>query len=265
LTWLVFRTLSPSCHPLKHNNGLPALDCAGIRRSSYPLTPLNQAAMSNKTFTLSDTLYQYLLRVSLRDDPLRARLREETARDEMAQMQSAPEQGQLMALLVKLIGARKALEIGVYTGYSALCVAAALPAGGRLIACDIDEAWTAVAQRYWKEAGVSEKIELRLAPALETLDALIANGESGSFDFAFIDADKENDGNYYERALTLLRPGGLIAVDNTLWSGRVADPAAKDVDTCAIRAFNEALYRDTRVDISLIPIADGLTLAMKRE
>jgi predicted O-methyltransferase YrrM len=220
--------------------------------------------MSNKTFTLSDSLYRYLLSVSLRDDALRARLREETARDDLARMQTAPEQGQLMALLVKLLGARKALEIGVYTGYSALCVAAALPADGRLIACDISETWTAVAQRYWKEAGVSEKIELRLAPALETLDALIADGESGSFDFAFIDADKENYRNYYERALTLLRPGGLIAVDNTLWSGRVADPADQDADTRAIRAFNEALYRDTRVDISLIPVADGLSLAMKR-
>ena len=220
--------------------------------------------MSNKTFTLSDTLYRYLLSVSLRDDPLRARLRQETARNDMARMQSAPEQGQLMALLVKLIGARKALEIGVYTGYSALCVAGALPADGRLVACDNNETWTTVAQRYWKQAGLDKRIELRLAPALETLDALIANGESGSFDFAFIDADKENYGGYYEHALTLLRPGGLIAVDNTLWSGQVADPAYQDADTRAIRAFNEALYRDTRVDISLIPIADGLTLAMKR-
>jgi predicted O-methyltransferase YrrM len=220
--------------------------------------------MSNKTFTLSDTLYRYLLSVSLRDDPLRQRLREETARDEMARMQSAPEQGQLMALLVKLMGARKALEIGVYTGYSALCVAGALPADGRLVACDINSTWTAVAQRYWREAGLDEKIELRLAPALETLDALIADGESGSFDFTFIDADKENYGGYYERALELLRPGGLIAVDNTLWSGQVADPEHQDGDTRAIRAFNEALYRDDRVEISLIPIADGLTLAMKR-
>ena len=220
--------------------------------------------MYNKTFTLTDTLYRYVLSVSLRDDPLRKRLREETARDEMARMQSAPEQGQLMALLVKLMGARKALEIGVYTGYSALCVAGALPADGRLVACDINPTWTTVAQRYWREAGLDERIELRLAPALETLEALIADGESGSFDFAFIDADKENYGGYYERALELLRPGGLIAVDNTLWSGQVADPAHQDADTRAIRAFNEALYRDDRVEISLIPIADGLTLAMKR-
>ena len=220
--------------------------------------------MHNKTFTLPDPLYAYLLGVSLRDDPLRQRLRAETARDEMARMQSAPEQGQLMALLVKLIGARKALEVGVYTGYSALCVASALPADGRLVACDINAKWTAVAQRYWQEAGVGDRIELRLAPAMDTLDALIADGESGSFDFAFIDADKENYQGYYERALTLLRPGGLIAVDNTLWSGQVADPSYQDADTCAIRAFNAALYRDQRVDISLLPVADGLTLARKR-
>jgi predicted O-methyltransferase YrrM len=220
--------------------------------------------MANRSFTLPDTLYRYLLSVSLREDPLLERLRQETARDEMARMQIAPEQGQLMALLVKLIGARKALEIGVYTGYSALCVAGALPADCRLVACDINATWTAVAQRYWKEAGLSERIELRLAPALVTLDALIANGESGSFDFAFIDADKENYQGYYERVLTLLRPGGLIAIDNTLWSGQVADPACQDADTRAIRAFNAALYRDDRVDISLIPVADGLTLARKR-
>jgi predicted O-methyltransferase YrrM len=220
--------------------------------------------MSNRTFTLSTALNRYLLEVSLRDDPLRQQLREETARDEMARMQIAPEQGQLMALLVKLAGARKALEIGVYTGYSALCVAGALPADGRLVACDINASWTAMAQRYWKEAGLDDRIELRLAPALETLDALIADGESGSFDFAFIDADKENYAGYYERSLTLLRPGGLIAIDNTLWSGQVVDPAIQDADTRAIRAFNKALHRDTRVDISLVPIADGLTLALKR-
>ena len=219
--------------------------------------------MSNKTFTLSDELYRYLLSVSLRDDPLLQRLREETARDDMARMQTAPEQGQLMALLVKLIGARKALEVGVYTGYSALCVAGALPEDGRLVACDIDATWTAVAQRYWQEAGLADRIELRLAPALDTLDELIANGAAGSFDFAFIDADKENYAGYFERVLTLIRRGGLIAIDNTLWSGQVADPACQDADTLAIRAFNEALYRDSRVDISLIPIADGLTLAMK--
>jgi predicted O-methyltransferase YrrM len=221
--------------------------------------------LSNKTFILSDTLYDYLLSVSLREDAVLRRLRAETARDAMSMMQIAPEQGQFMALLVRLTGARRALEIGVYTGYSALCVARALPpADGRLIACDINETWTAVAQRYWREAGVHDRIDLRLAPALETLDQLIQEGETDSFDFAFIDADKENYRAYYERVLALLRPGGLMAIDNTLWSGSVADPANQDTDTRAIRAFNKALHADPRVEISLVPIADGLTLARKR-
>ena len=220
--------------------------------------------MSNKTFTLSDALYDYVQSVSLREDLLLRRLREETAKDAMSVMQIAPEQGQFMALLVRLMHARKALEIGTYTGYSALCVARALPADGTLLACDINEAWTAIARRYWREAGVSDKIDLRLAPALETLDQLIHAGEAGTFDFAFIDADKENYLAYYERALTLLRPGGLIAIDNTLWSGSVIEDSCQDADTRAIRAFNEALYTDSRVDISLVPIADGLTLALVR-
>jgi len=218
--------------------------------------------MSNKTFTLPDALYDYVQSVSLRKDPLLQRLREETANDPMSSMQIAPEQGQLMALLVQLMGARKALEIGTYTGYSALCVARALPDDGTLLACDISEPWTAIGKRYWREAGVSDKIDLRLAPALETLDQLIQAGETGTFDFAFIDADKENYLAYYERALTLLRPGGLIAIDNTLWSGSVIDDTCQDTDTRAIRAFNEALHTDTRVHISLVPIADGLTLAL---
>ncbi|TCK18715.1 putative O-methyltransferase YrrM [Thiogranum longum] len=220
--------------------------------------------MSNKTFTLPDALYDYLQAVSLREDPLLQRLREETANDAMSVMQIAPEQGQFMALLVRLMGARKALEIGTYTGYSALCVARVLPDDGTLVACDISEPWTAIGKRYWREAGVSDKIDLRLAPALETLDQLIQAGETGHFDFAFIDADKENYLAYYERALTLLRPGGLMAIDNTLWSGSVIDDSCQDTDTCAIRAFNEALHTDTRVDISLVPIADGLTLALVR-
>jgi predicted O-methyltransferase YrrM len=220
--------------------------------------------MSNKTFTLPDALYDYVLSASLREEPLLRRLRKETAKDAMSVMQIAPEQGQFMALLVQLLGARKTLEIGVYTGYSALCVASALPADGRLVACDINETWTAVAQRYWREADVIGKIDLRLAPAQETLDQLIQTGETGTFDFAFIDADKENYLAYYERVLELLRPGGLIAIDNTLWSGSVIDPACQDTDTRAIRAFNKALHTDTRVHISLVPIADGLTLALKR-
>ena len=220
--------------------------------------------MSNKTFILSDPLYDYLLSVSLREDAVLRRLREETAQDAMSMMQIAPEQGQFMALLVRLMGACRALEIGVYTGYSALCVARALPVDGRLVACDINEAWTAVAQRYWREAQVHDRIDLRLAPALETLGQLIQEGETGSFDFAFIDADKENYRIYYERVYALLRPGGLMAIDNTLWSGSVADPANQETDTRAIRAFNEALHADPRVEISLLPIADGLTLARKR-
>jgi len=220
--------------------------------------------MSNKTFTLPGALYDYVLSVSLCEEPVLQRLRKETAKDAMSVMQIAPEQGQFMALLVQLMGARKALEIGVYTGYSALCVARALPADGKLVACDISESWTAVAQRYWREAGLISKINLRLAPALETLDQLIQTGEAGTFDFAFIDADKENYLAYYERVLELLRPGGLIAIDNTLWSGSVIDTSCQDTDTRAIRAFNEALHTDTRVHISLVPIADGLTLALKQ-
>ncbi|MGD8854132.1 MAG: class I SAM-dependent methyltransferase [Gammaproteobacteria bacterium] len=220
--------------------------------------------MSNTTFTLPDNLRDYLLRVSLREPPVLKRLREQTAQDTMSRMQITPEQGQLMALLVRLMGARKALEIGVYTGYSALWVAGALPDDGRLVACDVNEAWTSLAKDYWREAGVIDRIDLRLAPALATLDALIEGGETGSFDFAFIDADKENYLAYYERSLELLRPGGLIAIDNTLWSGSVIDPTDSDPDTLAIRAFNEALHADTRVHISLVPIGDGLTLALKQ-
>ncbi len=220
--------------------------------------------MSNTTFSLPDDLRDYLLSVSLRETPVLRRLRERTATDAMSRMQIAPEQGQFMALLVKLMGARKALEIGVYTGYSTLCVAGALPDDGRLLACDISEAWTTVAKDYWREAGVMDKIDLRLAPALATLDELILAGESGSFDFAFIDADKENYSAYYERVLQLLRPGGLIAIDNTLWSGSVIDPSNREPDTLAIRAFNAALHADNRVQISLVPIGDGLTLALKQ-
>ena len=220
--------------------------------------------MSNKTFTLSESLYQYLTGVSLRESPLMRRLREETARDPMARMQIAPEQGQLMALLVQLMGARRTLEVGVFTGYSSLAVAQALPADGHIVACDISERWTAVARRYWQEAGVADKIDLRLAPALETLDELLGAGEAGRFDFAFIDADKENYPHYFERCLALLRPGGLIAVDNVLWSGRVADESDNEPDTVAIRAFNRQLHTDDRISLSLLPIGDGLTLALKR-
>ncbi|MDP6788318.1 MAG: class I SAM-dependent methyltransferase [Rhodospirillales bacterium] len=221
--------------------------------------------MTKQSIGLDDNLYAYLLDVSLRESDVARRLRQETAGMAKARMQIAPEQGQFMALLVELIGARKALEVGTFTGYSALCVAMALPSGGRLVACDVNEEWTAIGERYWKEAGVSDKIELRLAPAIETLDALIAAGEEGTFDFAFIDAHKPEYEDYFERALTLLRPGGLACVDNVLWRGRVVDPAKMDgEDTQAIMAFNRKILDDERVSLSMVPIGDGLTLARKR-
>jgi caffeoyl-CoA O-methyltransferase len=220
--------------------------------------------MSNRSISLTDSLYQYLLDVSLREPGLLLRLREETAADPQARMQISPEQGQFMALLTKLAGARRCLEVGVFTGYSSLCVATALPDDGRIVACDVSEHWTSIARRYWVEAGVEHKIDLRLAPALETLDSLVAAGEAASYDFAFIDADKTNYVAYYERVLVLLRPGGLVVADNTLWSGRVADPEVADEDTVALRHFNEHLHRDSRVDLSVLPVGDGLTLARKK-
>jgi predicted O-methyltransferase YrrM len=218
----------------------------------------------SRQLTLDERLYRYLLEHSLREPPLLRRLREETAKQPHAMMQIGPDQGQFMALLVKLMGARRCLEVGVFTGYSTLSVALALPAKGRIVACDLSEEWTAIAQRYWREAGVDGKIDLRLGRALVTLDRLIAHGDSGSFDFAFIDADKGNYLGYYERCLTLLRPGGLIAVDNTLWSGDVADPANQEADTVSLRAFNDFVHADARVDLALLPVGDGLTLALKR-
>ena len=220
--------------------------------------------MSNRSIPLTDSLYEYLIDVSLREPALLLALREETAGMRNRSMQISPEQGQFMALLARLAGAKRCLEIGVFTGYSSLAVALALPEDGRIVACDVSEEWTAVARRYWAAAGMDQKIDLRLAPALQTLDALVADGQSGRFDFAFIDADKERYLEYYERVLRLLRPGGLVAVDNTLWSGRVADPEVADEDTVALRHFNECLHRDERVDLSLVPIGDGLTLARKR-
>lgn len=220
--------------------------------------------MSGKTLSLNERLYDYLLSVSLREPEVLQRLREETARDRMARMQVAPEQGQFMALLVRLIAARRCLEIGVYTGYSALCVALALPPGGELVACDVSEKWTSVARRYWQAAGVADRIRLELAPAQRTLDGLLDAGAAGSFDFAFIDADKTGYAGYYERVLQLLRGGGLLLVDNTLWSGEVANPENRDTDTVAIREFNAMVHRDKRVLVSLLPVADGLTLILKR-
>lgn len=219
--------------------------------------------MANRTLDLTDRLYDYLLRVSVREPPVLAELRTETAKLPAAGMQIGPEQGQFMALLVELIGARRTLEVGTFTGYSALAVALALPPEGRVIACDVSEEYTRVARRYWAKAGVEHKIELRLGPALQTLGALLAGGGAGSFDFAFIDADKNNYDGYYEQALLLVRPGGLIAIDNVLWGGAVVDPEKRDEDTVAIRALNEKLKGDDRVSLSLVPIGDGLTLARK--
>jgi len=220
--------------------------------------------MSTRTIELDDRLYDYLVDVSVREHEAQRRLRERTADMEDAMMQIAPEQGQFMALLVRLIGARRTLEIGTFTGYSALSVALALPPDGRIVACDVSTDYTDIAGPFWREAGVADKIDLRIAPALETLDALIAEGPDNDFDFAFIDADKENYDGYYERCLRLVRPGGLIAIDNVLWTGSVIDPAKDDADTNAIRALNAKLKTDERVDISLVPIGDGLTLARRR-
>ncbi|MFV1996742.1 MAG: class I SAM-dependent methyltransferase [Acidiferrobacterales bacterium] len=217
--------------------------------------------MSKKTLPLNDRLYDYLLSVSLRETPLLKQLREETDGLEAAAMQISADQGQFMALLIKLINAHRVIEIGTFTGYSALVMAQALPKDGRIVCCDTSTEWTDIAKRYWTEAGTSNKIDLRLAPALETLDALVADGHENTFDFAFIDADKVNMTNYYERCLQLIRTGGLIAVDNVLWGGDVVDPENQKEDTVAIREFNEQLKRDQRVDLSLVPIGDGLTLA----
>jgi caffeoyl-CoA O-methyltransferase len=219
--------------------------------------------MSNSTLFLNERVYEYLLSISLREDDLLRQLREETAREKSSNMQIAAEQGQFMALLVKLIAANKALEIGTYTGYSSLCIAKAMSQQGQLICCDTSAQWTAIAQRYWDQAELAHKIDLRLAPALDTLDGLLAEGHEGEFDFAFIDADKQNYLNYYERCLQLLRPGGIVAVDNTLWNGAVADPDNRESDTLAIRDFNHRLHKDDRVDLSLVPIGDGLSLVRK--
>ena len=220
--------------------------------------------MATGDTTIDDELLDYIGRVTLREPEILRRLREETSNHPHGEMQISAEEGQFMALLVHLLSAHRTLEIGVFTGYSSLAVALALPDDGRIIACDVSEEWTSIARRYWREAGVERKIDLRLGPALKTLDDLIAQGQGGRFDLAFIDADKSNYINYYERALVLVRPGGLIAVDNVLWDGKVIDPSVNDADTCAIRAFNESLHGDERVWLSMLPIRDGLTLACKK-
>jgi caffeoyl-CoA O-methyltransferase len=219
--------------------------------------------MSRRTLAVDDDLYRYLLEQSLREHPAQAALRAATAAHPHAGMQISPEQGQFMALLVKLLSARRALEIGVFTGYSALTVALALPDDGRLLACDISDEYTRVGRPYWEQAGVAGKIELRLAPAIETLDARLAAGEAGQYDFAFVDADKTGYDAYYERCLRLLRAGGLIAIDNVLWGGAVARPS-NDADTLALQRLNDKVVGDDRVDIAMLSIGDGLTLALKR-
>lgn len=219
--------------------------------------------MSNRTLPLNDRVYDYLLAVSVKESDVLARLREETAGIEFSEMQIAPEQGQFMALLVKLISARRALEIGTFTGYSSISIASALPDDGELICCDDSEEWTVMAKKHWRLAGVEDRIQLILGDASKTLRDLIDAGQTGAFDFVFIDADKQSYEDYYELSLQLLRDGGLIAVDNTLWSGDVANPANTEPGTRAIRKFNEMIRQDERVEISLVPIGDGLTLARK--
>jgi caffeoyl-CoA O-methyltransferase len=218
--------------------------------------------MSRRTINLDDTLYDYLLEHSLREHPEQTALRDATRTHPHGGMQISPEQGQFMQLLVKLIGARHTIEVGTFTGYSALTVALALPPDGKVLACDISDEYTSIGKPYWQRAGVADKIELVIAPATQTLDARLASGEAGHYDFAFIDADKPGYDSYYERCLQLVRAGGLIAFDNTLWGGDVARPA-RDDDTRALQALNDKLHRDERIDMAMLPIGDGLTLARK--
>lgn len=219
--------------------------------------------MSNRTLSIDDSIYNYLCDVSLNEPELLRQLREETAQIEYSVMQISPEQGQFMSLLIKLMGAKRAIEIGTYTGYSSICVASAMPEDGKLICCDISPQWTSIAEKYWARAGLENKIDLYSQPAAQTLQKLLDDGAEKSFDFMFIDADKQNYIMYYELALRLLRKGGLIAVDNTLWSGAVADPENTEPGTRAIRRFNEMLKQDDRVSQSLLTIGDGLTLILK--
>jgi predicted O-methyltransferase YrrM len=219
--------------------------------------------VSNRTLSIDDRIYGYLCDVAINEPELLSQLREETAKLEYSVMQISPEQGQFMSLLIKLMGAKRAIEIGTFTGYSSICVAGAMPEDGKLICCDISPQWTAIAEKYWALAKLQERIELYTQPAEKTLQMLLDNGAEKSFDFVFIDADKQNYIMYYEMALRLLRRGGIIAVDNTLWSGAVADPDNTEPGTRAIRRFNEMLKQDDRVSKSLLTIGDGLTLVLK--
>jgi predicted O-methyltransferase YrrM len=220
--------------------------------------------MSRETTGLTDSLLTYIRRVGMREDEDLRLLREETASHTMARMQISPEQGQFMTLLIELIGAKKTFEVGTFTGYSAMCVAKAMGTEGRVVALDVSEEYTAIARRHWEQAEVADRIDLRLAPAAESLKAMVSAGETASYDFAFIDADKTGYDTYYEYALTLLRPGGIAAIDNVLWNGAVIDPTDQEADTIAIRKLNDKLAADERITLSLVPIGDGLTLARKR-
>jgi len=235
------------------------------RRGLYLLSKLLKGELPLRKITgFNKQVYNYLLSVSLRETAPLRQLREETVAHPMAGMLVPPEQGQFMALLAQLIGAKKVLEVGVFTGYSALSVATVLPEDGKIVACDISEEYTSIARRYWNRAGVADKIDLRLAPALETLDSLIESNQAGSFDMAFIDADKVNHPVYFERAMQLVRSGGLILLDNALWFGKVAYSKYQDRDTQALRALNQSLHHDERINLSFLPLGDGLILAMKR-
>jgi predicted O-methyltransferase YrrM len=225
---------------------------------------LKEIAMSRSTFGLPDDLRAYIRAVSLRETDLQVRLRAETAKLPMGGMQISPEQGQLMALLARLIGAKLYVEVGTFTGYSALSVVAALPADGRAICCDVSAEWTDVARRYWREAGLDARIDLRLAPAAQTLEALSGEGLDGKVDLAFVDADKPGYAVYVDRLARLLRPGGLLMIDNVLWGGKVADPEATSADTLALKALNLKMKDDPRFEISMLPVGDGLTLARRR-
>ncbi len=220
--------------------------------------------MANRSIGLNEDLYAYLLDTGLREPAVLQRLRQATELQEMSIMRSAPEQGQLMAMLIRLMGAKRIIEIGTYTGYATLWMAQALPDDGEIITCDISETWTDVARRFWAEAGEADKITLHIRPAIETLDALIVAGERDAFDFAFIDANKESYPAYFESCLSLLRSGGLMVIDNVLWGGSVIDASNQEPSTLAIRAFNQALYSDVRIEINMLPIADGITLVVKK-
>jgi caffeoyl-CoA O-methyltransferase len=213
---------------------------------------------------LSEEIHAYIQRVGVREHPALARLREANRDHPRASMQVSADEGALLALLVRVLGARRVLEVGTFTGYSSTAMALALPPDGRIVCCDVSQEWTDVARRVWTDAGVADRVDLRLAPAVETLDALLAEGEENGFDMAFIDANKADYDAYYERALQLVRRGGLIAIDNVLWSGRVADASVQDEDTNAIRALNEKVHADERVDPVMLSLRDGLTLALVR-